>query len=263
MRLRTIVSTLALVAITAPHAAAQQPLRIDLNIPTSRLTVYEGDRAIRSYPVSVGKATHGTPDGTFSITHAEWNPSWRPPQREWARGKEYTPPGLNNPMGRVKLFFMPLYFIHGTPERESIGTPASHGCVRMLNADVVALSRLLHERAAPHVSKAEIDRILANPTQTRRVNFREEIPVVIRYEPVVVDNGKIFVYPDVYSRNAIHVEGVYQALMAAGYEVAALDMREVRAFVDRAKNRKALFQVPVAEAFSSLLAMAPSATAAR
>jgi lipoprotein-anchoring transpeptidase ErfK/SrfK len=263
MRFRNLVSTLALMALVAPASAAQQPLRIDLNIPTSRLIVYEGDRAIRSYPVSVGKATHGTPVGEFSITHAEWNPSWRPPQSEWARGKEYTPPGLNNPMGRVKLFFMPLYFIHGTPDRESIGTPASHGCVRMLNADVVALSRLIHERAAPHVSKSDIDRILASPTQTRRVNLREEIPVVIRYEPVVVDDGEILVYPDVYRRNAIHVEGVYQALMAAGYDVAALDMREVRAFVDRVRNRRDLYRVPVTEAFGSMLAMAPSAVAAR
>ena len=64
-------------------------------------------------------------------------------QREWARGREYTPPGPNNPMGRVKLFFMPLYFIHGTPERESIGTPASHGCVRMKNADIIELFDLV------------------------------------------------------------------------------------------------------------------------
>jgi len=252
MSLRTTVIALAAAAFFAPAAESQETLRLDLNIPTSRLVVYEGDRIIKSYPVSVGKATHGTPDGNFSITHADWNPDWRPPQREWARGREYTPPGLNNPMGRVKLFFMPLYFIHGTPEKESIGTPASHGCVRMLNADVVALSRLLHERAAPHVSKAEIDRILANPRQTRRVNFRDEIPVSIRYEPVVVENGTIRVYPDIYDRKAVHAEGVYQALMMGGYDVASLDMASVRSFVERAKNRKTVFQVPVAEAFATL-----------
>jgi murein L,D-transpeptidase YcbB/YkuD len=262
MRLRTFIAPLAAAALLAPQAAAQQPLRIDLNIPTSRLVVYEGDRVLHTYRVAVGKPSHGTPDGTFSITHAEWNPDWRPPQREWARGREYTPPGLNNPMGRVKLFFMPLYFIHGTPERESIGTPASHGCVRMLNSDVVALSRLLHEHAAPHVSRAEIDRILANPRQTRRVNFRQEIPVVIRYEPVVVEGGKIHVYPDIYNRKAIHVEGVYQALMTAGYDVASLDMQAVRAFVDGAKNRRSVYQVSVAEAFGSALASASAANAA-
>ncbi len=262
MRLRTFIAPLVAAVLLTPSLQAQQPIRIDLNIPTSRLVVYEGDRVLHSYPVSVGKPSHGTPDGSFSITHADWNPDWRPPQREWARGREYTPPGLNNPMGRVKLFFMPLYFIHGTPERESIGTPASHGCVRMLNTDVVALSRLLHRHAAPHVSSAEIDRILANPRQTRRVNFREEVPVVIRYEPVVVDNGRIHVYPDIYNRRAIHVEGVYQALMTAGYDVASLDMAAVRAFVDRAKNRRTVYQVPLAEAFGSTLAAAQTTASA-
>jgi murein L,D-transpeptidase YcbB/YkuD len=262
MRLRTFVTTLAAGALLAPAAQAQQPIRIDLNIPTSRLVVYEGDRVLNSYPVSVGKPTHGTPDGSFSISHAEWNPDWRPPQREWARGREYTPPGLNNPMGRVKLFFMPLYFIHGTPESESIGTPASHGCVRMLNRDVVALSRLLHEHAAPHVGRAEIDRILANPRQTRRVNFREEIPVVIRYDPVVVEEGRIQVFPDIYGRKAVHVEGVYQALMRAGYDVAGLEMASVRAFVERAKDRRTVYQVSLDEAFGTTLALATAETPA-
>lgn len=257
MRFRTLVLTAAAI-LTAAEAPAQQ-LRIDLNIPTGRLLLYDGDQVVKSFPVSVGKPGYDTPDGTFSITHAEWNPSWRPPEREWARGREYTPPGLNNPMGRVKLFFMPLYFIHGTPEKEAIGTPASHGCVRMLNADVVALSRLLHERAAPQVTKAEIDRILANPRQTRYVRFREEVPVVIRYEPVVVENGRIQVYPDLYKRNAIHAEGVYQALIRAGYDVQGLDRATVTAFAEKAKGRKALYQVSVAEAFGSALAATASA----
>jgi hypothetical protein len=92
------------------------------------------------------------------------------------------------------------------------------------------------------------------------VNFRHEVPVVIRYEPVVVEDGKIQVYPDIYNRRAIHVEGVYQALMTAGYDVAELDMAAVRAFVDRAKNRRAVYQVPIAEAFGTALATTASAT---
>jgi murein L,D-transpeptidase YcbB/YkuD len=247
--------------LLAGEVAAQQPIRLDLNIPTGRLVVYEGDRVLHSYPISVGKPGYDTPTGNFSITHVEWNPDWRPPQREWARGREYTPPGPNNPMGRAKLFFLPLYFIHGTPERDAIGTPASHGCVRMLNADVIALGRLLHRHAAPHVSSAEIDRILANSRQTRRVNFRHEVPVVIRYDPVVVENGRIQVYPDVYRYNAIHTEGVIQALLAAGYDVSGLEPAAVRGFVERARGRKALYQVSVAEAFGVSLAAAPAATA--
>jgi len=220
MTRRTLLLSLALALAWSPALQAQEgPLRLELNIPTSRLVVYEGDLPIRTYPVSVGVAGHDTPHGQFSISHAEWNPWWRPPEREWARGEKDTPPGPNNPMGRVKLFVLPLYFIHGTPDHQNIGRPASHGCIRMLNKDVIELSRLIHERAAPQVTKGEIDRILARPSQTRRVNFQESIPFRVSYNPVVVEEGVLRVYPDVYRRDAVHSEGVYQALIAAGYDV--------------------------------------------
>jgi murein L,D-transpeptidase YcbB/YkuD len=262
---RTLAATLAALSlgIASPAPAQEaQPLRIDLNIPALQLVVYEGDTELNRYRVSVGKPGHDTPDGQFTITHAEWNPWWRPPEgREWTRGREVTPPGLNNPMGRVKLFFMPLYFIHGTPERESIGTPASHGCVRMLNSEVIELARLIHERAAPQVSQAEITRILAQPRQTRRGNLRNPVEVVIRYDPVVVENDQIRVYPDLYKRNAIHSEAVYQALMSAGYDVGSVKGEDVHKFVERARQSRSTLSVAVSEAFGNLAANAADAGA--
>ncbi|HEX8432649.1 MAG TPA: L,D-transpeptidase, partial [Longimicrobium sp.] len=148
MKIRTLALALGLLAapLAAQDEAAPPPpssgLRLDLNIPTNRLLVLDGDSVIRTYRVSVGLPGHDTPDGEFTVQRAEWNPSWRPPAREWAKDNEFTPPGPNNPMGRVKLFFAPLYYIHGTPDSASIGRAASHGCVRMLNRDVIALARL-------------------------------------------------------------------------------------------------------------------------
>lgn len=250
--LRRIWIALAAATLGAAGAEAQQgPLRLELNIPTSRLVVRQGDAVLRTYPVSVGMPGHDTPHGRFEISHAEWNPWWRPPEREWARGEKNTPPGPNNPMGRVKLFFQPLYFIHGTPDHENIGRPASHGCIRMLNKDVIALSRLLHERSAPQVSSAEIDRILSRPSQTRRVNFQESIPFEITYNPVVVEEGVLRVYPDVYRRNAVHSEGVYQALAAAGYDVNAVSYEDVRRVADAARASKKAFTIRVEEAFGA------------
>ncbi len=52
-------------------------------------------------------------------------------------------------MGRVKMFFGDLYYIHGTPEVEQLGEPASHGCVRMANANAVRVARLVQDYAAP------------------------------------------------------------------------------------------------------------------
>lgn len=274
MKLRPILLPLLAAVFTVP-AAAQEPaaeapatldgLRIDINIPENVLRVIEGDEVVRTYRISVGKPGHDTPDGDFTIGRAEWNPSWRPPPgREWTRGREYTPPGPNNPMGRVKLFFAPLYYIHGTPDASEIGQPASHGCVRMANADVIALARLLHERAQPTVPPTAIAGILRQATTTRWSTFRTPVELTIRYEPIVVEDGNLRVFPDVYDRNRVHTEGVIQALLSAGYDVRGLDRQQIRAVLARAARARGTFSVPVAEAFGDLaMANAPALAAGR
>lgn len=255
MRFRTVVLAAAALLFTSSASAQEKQLRVDLNIPALRVVVWEGDEIIRSYPVAVGMKGHDTPTGSFAITHAEWNPWWRPPASDWAKDDRITPPGPNNPMGRVKLFFMPLYFFHGTPESGSIGTPASHGCVRMRNQDAIALARLLHERAAPQVTSAQIDRILAQPGQTRRVNFRESIPVTVRYDLISIQDGEVRIYPDFYGYNALHNEAVYQALLAAGYDLAHVSNDDVVRLVERGRQAKETLNIRVSEAFGSEVAL--------
>lgn len=251
MKLKSLAAALALTLASAATAAAQ--LRIDINIPANRLQVLEGDSVIRTYRVSVGLPGHDTPDGEFTVGRAEWNPSWRPPEnREWARDARFTPPGPNNPMGRVKLFFAPLYYIHGTPDSASIGQAASHGCIRMRNRDVIALARLLHDRAQPTVAPAEIDAILRRSGTTRWSTFRAPVPLTIRYEPVVIEGDQLTVYPDVYERSRIHSEGVIQALLAAGYDAGSIDRQQVRAVLRRADQARGTFTVRVSDAFSGL-----------
>jgi murein L,D-transpeptidase YcbB/YkuD len=251
VKLKSLAAALALTLASAATAAAQ--LRIDINIPANRLQVFDGDSVIRTYRVSVGVPGHDTPDGEFTIGRAEWNPSWRPPEgREWARDARFTPPGPNNPMGRVKLFFAPLYYIHGTPDSASIGQAASHGCIRMRNRDVIALARLLHEDAQPTVAPAEIDGILRRSTTTRWSTFRAPVPLVIRYDPVVVEGDELHVYPDFYNRQRVHTEGVIQALLAAGYDAASIDRQQVRAVLRRAEQAEGTFTVKLADAFSGL-----------
>jgi murein L,D-transpeptidase YcbB/YkuD len=242
----------------APAAAAQGgagAIRVDLNIPSSRLVVYEGEKVIATYPTSVGVRGHNTPLGEFKIDHAEWNPWWRPPEREWAKNEKVTPPGPNNPMGRVKLFFAPLYFIHGTPAAASIGTPASHGCVRLLNKDAVALATLLHERARATAAASDIPKILASG-QTRRSDFRAPASLTIRYDLVEVDSAEVRIYPDVYRYNTAHSEAVIQALIRAGYDPSTIERAKVRELLARPRPAKGTLRVPLREAFGTGLALA-------
>lgn len=249
---RALVFLAALVGLAAPALPAQDAggLRLDLNIPAQRLVLVEGDSVLKTYPVSVGLPGHDTPTGEFTIGSAEWNPWWRPPPREWAKDDKITPPGPNNPMGRVKLFFMPLYYLHGTPHERDLGTPASHGCVRMRNADVIELATLLHRRADPTMPASAIRGVLASHRNTRVSTFRAPVPLTIRYDAVEVRDGQITIYPDFYKRRAIHTEGVYQALMSAGYEAGSIDRAAVRALLARAARATGPYRVAVQEALS-------------
>jgi hypothetical protein len=104
---------------------------------SKKLTLYDGQRAVRTFPIATGQASYPTPLGTFSIATKQRNPWWYPPpDSDWAQGKEPIPPGPGNPLGtRWMGLTAPLVGIHGTPDAASIGYSASHGCIRMLIPD--------------------------------------------------------------------------------------------------------------------------------
>jgi L,D-transpeptidase ErfK/SrfK len=120
---------------------------ISLAVSTKKnvMELRAGGKTIRRYDVSVGKKAHPTPHGTFRVNHIVWNPAWVPPKEKWAKGKKPTPPGdRKNPMKVVKIFFKePDYYIHGTGDEDALGGAASHGCIRMSQADAFRLGRYL------------------------------------------------------------------------------------------------------------------------
>ena len=209
-----------------PDPAGAPALRLVLNLPAYRIDVYEFGELTRSYPVAIGLPRYRTPRGTYRLSSAEWNPWWHPPDSPWARGQAPSPPGPRNPMGQVKLYFRDLYYIHGTPEVNSIGSAASHGCVRMLNDDVVELARLVHRYASPELSPLELDAIASPAGRTRRVPFRQPVVLEIRYDLVESRDGILHVHRDIYdlgSQRAVR-EQVMQVLRGEGHESGLVDM---------------------------------------
>jgi hypothetical protein len=96
------------------------------------LRLYDGVKLVRTFQVATGTSTYPTPSGLFSIVDKQYDPWWRPPDSDWARGLEPVPPGPSNPLGtRWMGISAPGVGIHGTPSAASIGYSASHGCIRM------------------------------------------------------------------------------------------------------------------------------------
>jgi lipoprotein-anchoring transpeptidase ErfK/SrfK len=108
-----------------------------------RLTWYRGKRKI-TFPVAVGQATYPTPAGNFSVIQKQRNPTWFPPSSPWAAGLGPVPPGVDNPLGTRWIgTSAPAIGMHGTPVSSSIGTRASHGCIRMYIRDAERLYELV------------------------------------------------------------------------------------------------------------------------
>ena len=97
-------------------------------------------RVAATFPIAIGQPAYPTPTGDYNIIDMQKNPTWFPPDSPWAKGLEPIPPGGGNPLGtRWMGTSAPAVGFHGTPEDWSVGTAASHGCMRMHIPDAEAL----------------------------------------------------------------------------------------------------------------------------
>lgn len=126
------------IEVTPPQVSDEQVGKVIVVDKTNhRLTLYNNMEVEKQYPVAVGMPSWPTPSGTYKVVSKQKNPSWVNPGTSWAAGMPpYIPPGPGNPLGtRAIGTSAPGVFIHGTYSSWSIGTSASHGCIRMYIKD--------------------------------------------------------------------------------------------------------------------------------
>jgi lipoprotein-anchoring transpeptidase ErfK/SrfK len=115
---------------------------IEVNLAINRLTFYDGLKVRKVYPVATGQPSFPTPQGTWEVVNKRMNPTWTNPAPDgWGADMPASiPPGPGNPLGtRAMALNASGILIHGTYASYSIGSYASHGCIRMLLSDVEAL----------------------------------------------------------------------------------------------------------------------------
>ncbi|MDX6664598.1 MAG: hypothetical protein QOG68_804, partial [Solirubrobacteraceae bacterium] len=107
-----------------------------------RLRLFKRLRISRRYGIAVGMAGLETPSGLYAIQDKQVNPAWHVPRSAWAGSLQgQTIPGgaPNNPLKARWMGVANGVGIHGTSEDWSIGSRASHGCIRMHVPDVIDL----------------------------------------------------------------------------------------------------------------------------
>ena len=104
-----------------------------------RIYLYNGAKLVKSYPCAPGQPAYPTPKGDFKIDSKSRNAPWINPGSAWAASMPpMIPGGPYNPMGDSKIGIdYAGVFMHSIPPGEfgSIGTQASHGCMRMFPSD--------------------------------------------------------------------------------------------------------------------------------
>jgi lipoprotein-anchoring transpeptidase ErfK/SrfK len=114
--------------------------RIVVSLSQFKLSLIRGGKVVKTYPIAIGQAAYPTPTGDYEIIQKQVDPTWFPPSSPWAEGLGPIPPGPGNPLGTRWIgTSAPAIGIHGTYAPSSIGTAASHGCMRMHIADVEEL----------------------------------------------------------------------------------------------------------------------------
>jgi lipoprotein-anchoring transpeptidase ErfK/SrfK len=128
--------------VTTADLAEKYPTVLVLDRASFTLRHYENLELAKEYTVAIGAVGFNTPVGTYNIQNKAVDPAWSVPNSDWTGDLAGTVVPGGVPENPLKARWMGIYDgagIHGTDDVASLGTAASHGCVRMSIPDVTEL----------------------------------------------------------------------------------------------------------------------------
>ena len=199
-------------------------IKITINVPAFQMTLWQDGKEIKSYPVGLGMPEYPIVIGIREATSIEWNPVWVPPSSDWIEKSSTVKPGEvvlptdpRNPLGKVKIPLGYGYLIHQAKGPGDMGSLVSHGCVRVMRADIYDLSEKIVAARSLDVPPAIIAAAKRNK-KTLIALLDPIVPVEITYDTIVVEGGRLNIYPDVYNHRRNTVENVRRELQTSGVD---------------------------------------------
>ena len=127
--------------VTTDQLAQKYPVYLTIDRGNFQLRLWKDLKLVKTYTIAVGMQGLETPAGTYTIDDKQVNPSWHVPDSPWAGdlAGQVIPPGPEDPLKARWMGFYNGAGIHGTDDIASLGTAASHGCIRMSIPDVIEL----------------------------------------------------------------------------------------------------------------------------
>lgn len=207
--------------------------RIVVNAPAYRMDMFENGELVKSYKIGIGYPEFPLPQGLRKADTLIYNPTWTPPDEPWVRASNTIKAGQKvdagnklNPLGPIKIPIGMPSLIHGGKQVAKLGGFASHGCVGLTDAQVQTFARDLATLAGTDLTEERIKEIQKDKTKTENIKLGQAIPVELRYDTVVVEDGKLKIYRDVYERGTNTEENMRRVLEGFGVSFDSLSEAE-------------------------------------
>jgi len=219
--------------------------RVVVNIPAFRMDVFQDGSLVKSYKVGIGYPEFPLPQGLRKAHAIIFNPTWTPPDSPWVAKMKNVTAGetveagdKDNPLGPIKIPIGLPSLIHGGKSPARIGKFASHGCVGLTTPQVKDFAALLARISnTSEVSDKSIDSYLKDKERTQTVKLNQVVPVELRYETIVVEDGKLHIYKDVYSQNTNTEENLRRVLEANGLSLDDLSQQQRQQALDAVNSK--------------------------
>jgi hypothetical protein len=217
-------------------------LRITVNVPAFKMTLWQGDKEIKSNYVGVGRKNFPIPIGMRSADKIILNPDWIPPDSAWVRKSPNVEPyerisadDPNNPLGKIKVPLGQAYLLHEAQGPSDIGNLVSHGCIRVMRDDLFEVTEMVARALGLPITDSQIG-AARKDTYRRVIKLSSDIPVDINYDTMVVESGVLNIYPDVYDKNANTIENLRSELRTFDVDTSKLTDRTLQQMLDKVSS---------------------------
>ena len=214
--------------------------RVVVNIPAFRMDLFQDGSLVKSYKIGIGYPEFPLPFGIRKANQIIFNPTWTPPDSPWVAKMKNVTAGetvkagdKDNPLGPIKIPIGLPSLIHGGKAPAKIGKFASHGCVGLTTPQVKDFAAQLAKVSnTSDVSESTIASYLEDPEKTKTVKLNQTVPVELRYETIVLEDGKLHIYKDVYAQDTNTEENLRAVLEANGLKLEDLSEQQRTEILD-------------------------------
>lgn len=230
--------------VKAPFAAGDPDIRVTINLPSFQMTLWQNGNEVKMYPVGIGLVEYPVAISLRSARTIEWNPVWIPPSSDWIERSSTVKPGEivlptdpRNPLGKMKIPLGYGYLLHQAKGLGDMGSLVSHGCVRVMQKDLYDLAEKIVAARRLNVTADQIRAAKTNK-KTLVAEIEPELTVEITYDTIVVENGSLHVYPDVYLRRSNTAVNVRAELRSSGVDDSRLTDREIETMLKGVRGKR-------------------------